>query len=108
LSEYDYSEENILLAGQISNKNPIFKMIAQMDKESGFAYHFIELIETLKQKTPKQKIMEILKLNGQVNFMNNCGELSKLAAVMGDSRQRSTMKGIRDELTTRINNSSNP
>jgi hypothetical protein len=94
----DYVEENILLAGQISNKEPIFKTIAMMDHENAFAYHFIALIPTLKDKTPLEKVQEIIKLSGQVNFMSSCSELSKLAAIMGDTRRRFSAKKLKESL----------
>lgn len=97
LSE-EYTEENILLAGQISNKEPRFKTIAQMDKESGFAYHFLMLFDEIKDKSPKEKMLEIIKLNGQINFIANCSELSHLAAIMGDTRKRFSAKNLADKL----------
>jgi len=94
----DYVEENILLAGQISNKLPIFKTIAMMDQENAFAFHLIELIPTLKDKAPIEKAQEIIKLSGQINFMSNCSELSKLAAIMGDTRRRFSSKNLKEAL----------
>lgn len=96
----EYTEENILLAGQISNKDSRFKTIAQMDKETGLAYHFIELTQsdTFKALQPIDKLKEIIKVTGQINFMASCSELSHLAAIMGDTRKRFSAKGLSDVL----------
>jgi hypothetical protein len=112
----DYVEENILLAGQISNKEPIFKMIAQMDYDNAYMYHFLDLIPQLtdKTKTPIEKMKLLIKLNGQVKFMTGCSELSKLSAIVGDTRKRYSSKGLQDVLrkcrlgTTSTSTSSNP
>lgn len=94
----DYVEENILLAGQISNKEPIFKTIAMMDHENAFAYHLIDLVPKIKDMDTTNKVKEIIKLCGQVNFMSNCSELSKLAAIMGDTRRRFSAKKLKESL----------
>lgn len=94
----DFVEENILLAGQISNKEPIFKTIAMMDHENAFAYHLIELVPKIKDLSPIDKVKEIIKLSGQVNFMTGCSELSKLAAIMGDTRRRFSAKKLKESL----------
>jgi hypothetical protein len=94
----DFIEENILLAGQISNKEPIFKTIAMMDHENAFAYHLIELIPKIKDLEPVEKVKEIIKLTGQVNFMTGCSELSKLAAIMGDTRRRFSARKLKESL----------
>ena len=94
----DYTEENILLAGQISNKEPRFKTMAQMDKDSALAYHFLDQWPKLKQLPANERLKELIKLIGQVNFMTSCSELSKLAAIMGDTRKRFSAKGLKDQL----------
>jgi len=104
----DYTEENILLAGQISNKEPRFKTMAQMDRDSAFAFHFLDALPTLKDLGPEDKCKEILKLNGQINFITSLSELSKLAAIMGDTRRRYSGKGLREALNVERNTASNP
>lgn len=99
----DYTEENILLAGQISNKHPVFKLIAQMDKESAFAYLILSSIDETLQKEPMEQLKDLVLLNGQINFMSNCSELSKLAAIMGDTRRRTSFKGLKDSLVAAKN-----
>lgn len=94
----DYTEENILLAGQISNKNPRFKDIAMMDKQNALAYQILDIYPTLKTLEPREKAKEIIKLVGQVNFMTSCSELSKLAAIMGDTRRRFSAKGLKEKI----------
>ena len=93
-------EENILLAGQISNAIPIFKTIAQMDHDSAFLYHFLDLLPELrkKDKTATEKLKDILLLNGRVNFMTGSSELSKLSAIVGDSRKRYSAKNLKEVL----------
>jgi len=104
----DYTEENILLAGQISNKEPKFKTMAQMDRDSAFAFHFLDILPTLKDLPPQDKCKEILKLNGQINFITSLSELSKLAAIMGDTRKRYSGKGLREALDLARNTPGNP
>lgn len=99
----DYTEENILLAGQISNKHPDFKLIAQMDKESAFAYMILDKMEAILEKEPLDQLKDLVLLNGQINFMSNCSELSKLAAIMGDTRRRTSFKGLKDSLVAAKN-----
>lgn len=96
----DYTEENILLAGQISNKHPIFKTIAQLDHDSAFAYHFLDLMPSLKGQPVREQLKEVIKLNGQINFITSLSELSKLAAIVGDTRKRFSAKGLKEALAT--------
>jgi len=72
--------------------------MAQMDRESAFAFHFLDILPTLKELPPQEKVKEILKLNGQINFITSLSELSKLAAIMGDTRRRYSGKGLREAL----------
>lgn len=97
----DYVEENILLAGQISNKEPIFKTIAMMDHDSALAFHIIDLMPKLQNNEvpTNEKLKEIIRLVGQINFMTSCSELSKLAAIMGDTRRRFSAKKLKDALS---------
>ena len=88
----------ILLGGQISNKIPEFKTIAQLDKNSAFIVCFLEDLERILSLSPVDQVKEIIKLNGRINFMNNCGELTKLSAIMGDTRKSYSSKGLKDVL----------
>ena len=92
----EFTEENILLAGQISNTHPIFKTIAQMDHDSALIYHLLQLLPKIENENDDVFLQEVIKLNGQVNFMTSCSELSKLAAIMGDTRRRFSAKKLRE------------
>lgn len=92
-------EETILLGGQISNKHPIFQDLAQI-ASNGFLWWFM-----LKMKdpawmklTPQEKLLDIIYTSGQVEFINNSSELTKLSAIMGDTRKNYTSKGLKDAL----------
>lgn len=94
----EYDTENILLAGQISNKLPVFKDIAQMDKDSALSWVVIDRWPEIKKMKARDRVKEIIRLHGQVNFMSNCSELSKLAAIMGDTRHRKSARGLKEAL----------
>lgn len=102
----EVQEDTILLGGQISAKHPIFQDLAQL-ASSGFTFWFLKTATNpeWKKKTATEKILDIIYTNGQIEFINNTGELTKLAAIMGDTRRRYSMKGLRDELTARTNQS---
>lgn len=106
MSDVTY-EENIFLGGQISNKHKEFQTIAQLDADSAFIVLFLDHYEELKKLTPLKKVREIMFLIGQINFMMGCGELTKLSAILGDTRQRYSSKELPDVLR-KLRLSSNP
>jgi len=104
LNEND-TEEKILLGGQVSAKLEIFKLLAQLDVKSGFVVTLLDRLDDAKNKDrefsklpPEQQVREILMLDGQANFMAACGELTKLAAIVGDTRKSHSSKKLKDFL----------
>jgi hypothetical protein len=99
----------ILLGGQISSKHPIFKDIAQLSSYAG-AWVLLNKLKNpdFKKLTATDKISDIIYSLGQIEFINTSGELTKLSAILGDTRQRHSQKGLKDELTQRIYGSTQP
>jgi hypothetical protein len=108
MSEYT-TEENIFLGGQISGKHPLYQDLAQL-ANSGFIWWFLKKNNDpeWKNKPAKDKVQDIIYVSGQIEFINNTSELTKLSAIMGDTRRRYSQKGLRDELTARIYKSPEP
>lgn len=102
-------EENILLGGQISNKHPIFQDLAQI-ASNGFPWWFLKKSQDpeWKKKTVVEKVTDIIYVSGQIEFINNSSELTKLSAIMGDTRRRFSLRGLNDELTARTNRPTEP
>lgn len=86
----------ILLGGQMSSKHKEYQTIAQLDPRTAFVILFLDRLEDLAKKEPLALAREILFLKGQVNFMASCGELTKLAAIVGDTRKSFSGKGLKD------------
>jgi hypothetical protein len=105
MSDTTPTEEFILLGGQISSKIPIYQDLAQI-ASYGFTWWFLKnaLDPKWKKKTAHEKVLDIIYTSGQIEFINASSELTKLSAIIGDSRRRVSMKGLKDELTARINN----
>jgi hypothetical protein len=109
MNDNENVEESIFLGGQISGKHPIYKDLAQL-ASSGFVWWLLKTSQDLewKKKTPQEKIQDIIYTSGQIEFINNSSELTKLSAIMGDTRKRYSQKGLKDELTARIYQSPQP
>jgi len=103
------AEENIFLGGQISGKHPVYQDLAQLSS-SGFIWWFLKTSRNpeWKKKSAAEKIQDIIYVTGQIEFINNSSELTKLSAIMGDTRKTSSLKGLKDELTARIYKSPQP
>lgn len=99
LSENIDNEEIILLGGQISGKHPIFKDLAQL-ASYGMPWWLFKSMQdpNWKKKTGRDKILDLIYTSGQVEFINNSSELTKLSAILGDYRQRFSSKGLKDVL----------
>jgi hypothetical protein len=50
-------------------------------------------------KTDEDLIVMLLELVGKARNMPNYTELTRLSMILGDTRQRYTMKGLKDELS---------
>lgn len=101
--------EYILLGGQISEKLKIFKDLAQL-ADNAFIWAVLENYQKIKeQKTILDKAKMIIYLEGQTMFMQNqTSELTKLSAILGDTRTKYSAKGLRDDITARINAAPEP
>ena len=88
----------ILLGGQISNKHPEYKTIAQLDAKSAFIVMLLDNLDKLQEMNPIEQAKALIFMKGQINFMANCGELTKLSAIMGDTRKSFSSKGLKDAL----------
>lgn len=108
MSEYEF-EEKLFYGGQVSGKHPILQDLAML-ASYGFPWWLINRTsdENWKKKSALEKLKEILKVSGQIEFINSSSELTKLSAIMGDTRKNYDQKGLRDELTKRIHNASKP
>lgn len=108
-NDNDY-EEKLFYGGQVSAKHPIYQDIAQL-ASAGFIWWFLGKATDpkWKEKKPLEKIQEIIYASGQIEFINNSSELTKLSAIMGDTRKRYDQRGLKDELSSaRVQKSSEP
>lgn len=96
--EESTSGDFILLGGQISNKHKEFQVIAQLDPKSALFIGLLDKIKDGKERSTIDWAQELVMLKGQINFMAQCGELTKLSAIMGDTRKNYSSKGLNDVL----------
>jgi hypothetical protein len=99
------AEERIMLGGKVSSKHQDFKKIAMMDPKTAFICLLLENLEELQTKNPLDQVTYLLELKGKINFMSTCTELTKLSAILGDTRQKYSQKGLKDELTRKFQES---
>jgi uncharacterized NAD-dependent epimerase/dehydratase family protein len=103
------SQDYIFLGGQISAKHPIFKDIAQLGSYAPAHLLLRRFKDPEWKKLPAhEKILDIIFTLGQVEFMQNSGELTKLSAVLGDTRQKFNQAVLRDDLNKRLYASESP
>jgi hypothetical protein len=97
------SQDYIFLGGQISAKHPIFKDIAQLGSYAQ-AYLLLRRFKDpeWKKLPAHEKILNIISVLGQIEFMQNSGELTKLSAILGDTRQKFNQASLRDDLNKRL------
>lgn len=81
-------QEKIYLGGQISQKYKIFQAIARMTPQYAKPYFIIKNMDRWENMSEDEVILEIIEFLGEVEFVNQCTELSKLSMVMGDTRKR--------------------
>ncbi|MCJ7633904.1 hypothetical protein MUP77_16150 [Candidatus Bathyarchaeota archaeon] len=91
-------EQKIYLGGQISQKYKIFQDIARMTPQYAKPYFIIKNMDRWEKMTEDEVILEIIEFLGEVEFVNQCTELSKLSMVMGDTRKRINIKEGIDDL----------
>ncbi len=95
-------EQQIFLGGQVSHKYKEFQAIAKMSPDYADLYFFIErMIKFDKEnETDEDKILlELLMLFGEIDFIRTSAtELTRLSMILGDTRGRSQVKGVIDEL----------
>ena len=104
----DDAEERIMLGGKVSAKHEVFKQIAMMDKETAFVYLFLKKLKTIQETSkdnPIDAALTILELDGQVNFMDRCTELTKLSAILGDTRQKYSQKDLKEDVARKLRES---
>ncbi len=73
--------------------------ISRMSADYAEIYLLLKKMPQWEQETDEDKVLlELIELFGQVDFVRNCTELTRLSMVMGDSRARFHVKGVMDEL----------
>lgn len=104
MTEDSSFQENVFLGGKISKIFPEYKDFAQL-ASFGFPWWFLKTIQDQewKRKTSKQKISSILYVMGQLEFMNNSTEITKLSAIVGDQTRDYSSKELKNVLA-RIRN----
>jgi hypothetical protein len=91
-------EATLFLGGQISRVHKEYKELAMLDPDSAFAKWFIENIEEIIHMEPQEALCKILFKDGQITQLSIMSELTKLSMIVGDTRERISLKGLRDEL----------
>jgi hypothetical protein len=91
-------EQQIFLGGQVSNKLPDFKDMARLSPDYAEIYMFLKKMDEIDKMTDEGMILAIIELFGEIDFVRNCSELTKLSMIMGDTRGRYNVKGAMDEL----------
>lgn len=93
-------EQTIFLGGQVSREHPNFKDIARLTPDYGFIYLFLDKKEGFRQEKDKVKRAKaIIELIGEVEFVRTVTELTRLSMILGDTRGRYSLKGIKDAIT---------
>ncbi len=99
-------EQTIFLGGQISDKHAIFKTIALMSPEYAEMFIVLENIEKLSLDDPMKMAKDLIMLLGQVDMIKYTTELTRLSMILGDTRKRYSMAGLKDELAKAAGNTS--
>lgn len=98
-----FMEEQILLGGKISNKHQEYKKIAQNTPQNQKAVWFLENWEALLKLNPIDTVCQILTEFGKIDNFSGFGEITKLSAILGDSRTYHSGKKIKDVLRQKLN-----
>jgi len=102
-------EQQIFLGGQVSHKFKEFQEIAKMSPDYADLYFFIErMLKYEKEGEPNEDkiLLELLMLFGEIDFIRTSAtELTRLSMILGDTRGRSKVKGVIDELRQARQNS---
>lgn len=97
-------EEQILLGGKISFVHPEYKEIAQNTAINQKCVWFLKNWEKLLEKTATEAIIDIMLEFGKIDNFAGFGEITKLSAILGDSRPRKSGKGVRDAINQKLHN----
>lgn len=98
-------EQQIFLGGQVSHKHKAYQELAQLSPDFAEVYYLLKNMDRWdKEKDDTLVILEILELLGRIDFIRQTDELTKLSMILGDTRTRTNVKRVMDELrTTRPN-----
>ena len=102
-------EDHILLGGKMSAKNPLYLQLIETS-DMALPYYVLHNTKTdnWKKLALQEKAEELLYILGQINFVGSLSELTKISAVVGDTRASYSLKGLRDDLNARIYGTSKP
>lgn len=89
----DYNvEQQIYLGGQASEKHEDLKMIGLLGSYGDIYTLIKHYPEIMQIKNRRLRALKIIELLGMFDFMASCTELTKLSAILGDTRKRYSMR----------------
>lgn len=93
-------EQTIFLGGQVSNKHDLFQTLAMLSPRFAIPYMMMQKRKELEQKQGMERTEKILYYLGIAENMPNYTELTRLSMILGDTRKRYDLGGIKDKLPT--------
>lgn len=101
-------EQTIFLGGQVSNKHKDFLEIARLSPDYAEMYMIMKEMPKLEKMDDETCILRIIEISGEVDFIRQCSELTRLSAILGDTRKRYSMKDVKQNAPRSIENTSKP
>ncbi len=96
-------EQQIYLGGQASEKHDDLKMLGLLGSYGDIYTLIKHWPEIMQIKNRRERALKIIEILGMSDFMASCTELTKLSAILGDTRKRYSMR--RTEIPNQDNSS---
>ena len=98
----DYNiEQQIYLGGQASEKHDDLKMLGLLGSYGDIYTLIKHWPEIVQIKNKRERALKIIEYLGMFDFMASCTELTKLSAILGDTRKKYSLR--RKEIPDRDN-----
>ncbi len=108
-SEASTFQENVFLGGKVRKIYPVYQDFAQL-ASYGFPWWLVKTATDpeWKKKPAKDKVLDILYVSGQLEFINSSTEITKLSAIVGDQSKDYSSKELKNVLSRIRNRISTP
>lgn len=81
-------EQQIFLGGQCSNKHEEYMFLSRMTPEDGLVYWILKDLDAIMKLKDKELVLNIMEKIGVTTGWGNMTELTKLSAILGDTRKK--------------------